>query len=55
MYITLQEMHKIKYTIIVPVKEINDYIHEQINSFEKLNRDDFEVLIIENYFSKKKN
>lgn len=47
-------MHNIKYTIIVPVKKLNNYIYEQINVFEKFKRRDFEVLIIENNLSNKK-
>jgi len=41
-------MDYIKYSFIVPVKEINDYIRESIPKILEINRDDFEIIIYPN-------
>ena len=35
----------IKYSFIVPVKKINEYIRESIPKILKINRDDYEIII----------
>lgn len=35
----------IKYSFIIPVKEINDYIRESVSEILKINRDDLEIII----------
>ncbi len=36
---------KIKYSFIIPVKEINDYIRESVPKILEINRDNFEIII----------
>lgn len=38
----------IKYSFIIPVKEINDYIREAVPEILKIKRDDFEIIIYPN-------
>lgn len=38
-------INKIKYSFIIPVKEINDYIRESVPRILKIPRDDYEIII----------
>ena len=40
-----------KVSIIIPVREINDYIREAMNYYEKLDYDNFEILIFSDHVS----
>ncbi len=35
----------IKYSFIIPVKEVNDYIHEGVGKISEIERDDYEIII----------
>lgn len=43
------EDQKIKYSFIIPVKEINDYIRESVPSILEIKREDYEIIIYPDY------
>jgi len=45
-------MNNIKYSFIIPVKEINDYIRETVPKILEIQRDDFEIIIYPDFGSK---
>jgi len=47
------ELLKINYSFIIPVKNINEYIYETILHIQKIERNDWELLVIPDAFSEK--
>lgn len=41
-------LSNIKYTVIIPVKEINDYVIQNIKKIKNENRDDVEIIVLPN-------
>ena len=42
--------YSLSYSIIIPVKEINSYVHETIDAISKLNYPHYEVIVLTNEF-----